>query len=306
MPSHYSQIPDTLYRNPIAKIVPEDLMPILGSVMTTIWSSIKTSISNHPDIVAMLGLAGTVASIALAVVLYKLGKPRRLLAYATRTFRVISDRRIKLARLEVLYNTYPVDSLSVTRIAMWNAGNESLRRADIPKTDPPVIYARDEITLFEGTVIESVAANNVSLIPVFKPITGYAVDFEFLDPGDGAVFSIVHAGSKIKDIRVNGEIIGGRVRRTVAHGERPEAQDRDTLKQKETPQSGRKQIRQAALPMVGLCWIVGLIAIFLSHLREGLLLIMVGTLVPGWLLFLSRRVYPPIRLKTFDDNLNVQ
>lgn len=192
MPSNYSQIPDALHRIPIAKVIPEDLMPILGSVMTTIWSSIRTSISNHPDIVAALGLAGTVGSIALAVLLYKLGKPRRLLAYATRTFRVIPDRRIKLPRLEVLYNTYPVQSLSVTRIAMWNAGNESLRRDDIPKTDPPVIYARDEIELFEGDVIESVAANNVTLIPVYEPITGYAVDFEFLDPGDGAVFSIVH------------------------------------------------------------------------------------------------------------------
>jgi hypothetical protein len=295
-----------VHRNPIAKIIPEDLMPILGSVMTTIWSSIRTSISNHPDIVAALGLAGTVGSIALAVLLYKLGKPRRLLAYATRTFRVIPDRRIKLPRLEVLYNTYPVQSLSVTRIAIWNAGNESLRRADIPKTDPPVIYARDEITLFEGDVIESVAANNVTLIPVYEPITGYAVDFEFLDPGDGAVFSIVHTGSKITDIRVNGEIIGGRVRRTVAHGERPEDQDRDILKQKETPQSGRKQLRQVALPMWALCSFFGLIAIFWSHLSEGLLLIIVGTIVPGCLLFVSRRVYPPVRLKTFDDNLNLQ
>src|SRR5438132_11596701 len=115
-------------------------MPILGSVMT-IWSSIRTSISNHPDIVAALGLAGTVGSIALAVLLYKLGKPRRLRAYATRTFRVIPGRRIRLSRLEVLYNKHPVQSLSVTRIATWNADNESLRPADTPKTDPPVIYA---------------------------------------------------------------------------------------------------------------------------------------------------------------------
>src|SRR5258707_7193875 len=105
-----------------------------------LWLPIKNFISGNPGIVAIVGVVGTISGIVLAVLFYKLSRPRRLLAYATRTFRVVPQGRIKLQGLQTTYYGYPVESLSVTRLAVWNAGNESIRRGDIPASDRPVIY----------------------------------------------------------------------------------------------------------------------------------------------------------------------
>src|SRR5438045_1267463 len=104
-----------------------------------LWVSIKAYIATNPEVVAVLGVIGTIGGIVISILLYKLSSSRRLLAYATRTFRIIPAFRIKLSGLQVTYNSYDVKSLSVTRVTIWNAGNESLRRSDIPQAHPPII-----------------------------------------------------------------------------------------------------------------------------------------------------------------------
>ena len=253
-----------------------------------------------------LELLLTISSIVLAVLFYKLSRPRRLLAYATRTFRVVPQGRIKLQGLQITYYGYPVESLSVTRLAVWNAGNEPIRRSDLPASDRPVIYGAGGIKIFETAVIEtSAAANNVGLTLVDHPIVGSAIGFDFLDPGDGAVFSVVHSGNKLTDIRLNGEIIGGRVWRTVAHGERPTeggSQQWDGVSAWQRPQSGRSQLRVGAYAVLMMLLFSGFILVLSSQWGVGLLLIVIG-IVPSGALLISRRVYPPLQLKSFDENL---
>jgi hypothetical protein len=272
-----------------------------------LWPPIKHFISSNSEIVAIAGLAVGIAGIVLAAFFYKLSKPRKLLAYATRTFRIVPDKRIKLKRLQITYTGYPVDTLSVTRLAVWNAGNASIRRSDLATNDPPVIYAGNGVTLFESDIIEpGAAANNVSLTTVYSLVTGSAMEFDFLDPGDGAVISVVHDGSKLTDIRLNGEIIGGDIRRTVAHGETPNEKTGTRWDGLSTPQiveSGRRQTRRGAYAVLVLLLIAGVLSLFTARWPLGLLLTLLGLIVPTSVLLLSRRVYPPLRLKSFDDNL---
>lgn len=263
--------------------------------------------SGNPGIAAIVGVVGTTSGIVLAVLFYKLSKPRKLLAYATRTFRVVPQGRIKIQGLQITYYGYPVESLSVTRLAVWNAGNESIRRSDLPASDRPVIYGGGGIKIFETSVIEtSAAANNVGLTLVDHPIVGSAIGFDFLDPGDGAVFSVVHSGNKLTDIRLNGEIIGGRVWRTVAHGERPTeggSQQWFGVRAWQRPQeSGRSQLRVGAYAVLTMVLFSGFVLVLSSQWGVGLLLIVIGIVASGALL-ISRRVYPPLRLKSFDENL---
>ena len=264
--------------------------------------------SGNPWIVAIVGVVGTISSIVLAVLFYKLSRPPRLLAYATRTFRVLPRARTKLQGLQITYYGYPVESLSVTRLAVWNAGNESIRRSDLPASDRPVIYGGGGLKIFETAVIEtSAAANNVGLTLVDHPVVGSAIGFDFLDPGDGAVFSVVHDGNKLTDIRLNGEIIGGRIWRTVAHGERPTeggSQRWFGVSAWQRPQeSGRFQSRVGAYAALVMLLLSGFVLVLASQWGVGLLLIVIGLIVPSGVLLVSRRVYPPLRLKSFDENL---
>jgi hypothetical protein len=263
--------------------------------------------SGNPGIVAFVGVVGAISGIVLAVLFYKLSRPPRLLAYATRTFRVLPRARIKLQGLQITYYGYPVESLSVTRLAVWNAGNESIRRSHLPASDRPVIYAGSGMKIFETSVIEtSAAANNVGLTLVDHPIVGFAIGFDFLDPGDGAVFSVVHDGNKLTDIRLNGEIIGGRIWRTVAHGEKPTeggSQQWNGVSAWQRPRSGRFESRIGAYAAFVMLLLCGFVLVLASQWGVGLLLIVIGLIVPSGVLLVSQRVYPPLRLKSFDENL---
>jgi hypothetical protein len=169
-----------------------------------------------------------------------------------------------------------------------------------------VIYGGGGIKIFETAVIEtSAAANNVGLTLVDHPVVGSAIGFDFLDPGDGAVFSVVHSGNKLTDIRLNGEIIGGRVWRTVAQGERPTdggSQQWDGGSAWQRPQSGRSQLRVGAYAVLMMLLFSGFVLVLSSQWSVGLLLIVMG-IVPSGALLISRRVYPPLQLKSFDENL---
>src|ERR1035437_4492390 len=159
---------------------------------TTIWETIRQFAAQNPELVSVVSLGVGFASIVLALILYRASKPRRLLAYATRTFRIISSKAKRVEGLKVLYNEKAVQSLSLTRLGVWNAGNEALRRTDIPSVSPPVIYARKGVSILEAQILETTSsANRIELTAFQGEVSGYAIGFEFLDPGDGALFNIV-------------------------------------------------------------------------------------------------------------------
>jgi hypothetical protein len=93
---------------------------------------------------------------------------------------------------------------------------------------------------------------------------------------------------------------------SVAHGERPTeggSQQWFGVSAWQRPQeSGRSQLRVGAYAVLTMSLFSGLILVLSSQWGVGLLLIVIGMVASGALL-ISRRVYPPLRLKSFDENL---
>ena len=260
-----------------------------------LWQHVKELIQKHSEIVALVGILGVIFSILQGFLTARWSKSRRLLAYATRTFRILRRPLRNLAGLSIIYNASPVDSLSLTRIAVWNAGNESLRRNDIPQTGQPIIYAPDGVNVFEADIIEATSdANDVKLGPVYEPITGYAVDFEFLDPGDGVMVEVIHDGNKSTDIRIHGEIIGGRIRRTAAEWESPDIETNKSLSSSSNrPRSGRESLRLLRIVGFILLPLTGAVLIgFSPAWGAGVLLIIFGLFFGSVRLFLRSLPIP--------------
>jgi hypothetical protein len=268
------------------------------------WETIRQFAARNPELVSVVSLGVGFASIVLALILYRASKPRRLLAYATRTFRIISGKAKRVKGLKVLYNEKAVPSLSLTRLGIWNAGNEALRRTDIPSVSPPVIHARKGVSILEAQILETTSsANRIELTHFDGEVSGYAIGFEFLDPGDGALFNIVHDGIEVQDVAITGGIIGGRIRRA--------ATDPETLTTSPGPhavttmQSGRSSARSSALVALIVFTVVGIFIVFINPL-VGFFLILLGGCLSAGVYLISRRSYPPPQLKMFDDNLDAK
>jgi hypothetical protein len=110
----------------------------------------------------------------------------------------------------------PFANLSVCRVAVWNAGRETIRRIDIPKGDPFVIASQSEDHVFLDVRIEAtVNSNNAVEATISRDKKQIRVIFEYLDYAEGAVIQIVHTGTNSASIRLQGTVMGGGVPRNL-------------------------------------------------------------------------------------------
>jgi hypothetical protein len=279
---------------------------MLGSrQMAEFWSSINFFLTEHAAAVNLLSLSFGLVGIILAVAFYRAGKPVHCLSYATRTFRIISEKAQKVQGLEVTFHGVHVNAISITRMAIWNGGTEALRSADISDGEPLVIRPRDNVNILRADLVESTSgANRPSIEPVAQGgASGYLFHFEFLNPGDGVVISLVHDGTDVADLTLTGTLVGARVRKAGADPETvttaADPHGATTIINVESPRTHHQSF---ALMLSA----VGIVVSGLSLFVEGFGPIIMGPLFffgGVGLYFYVKRKYPPSRLKMYDDNL---
>jgi hypothetical protein len=176
-------------------------------------------IKNEPTLINIISLGIGALGVALAGYFYIKSKPLKLVASACRSFRVISDRSQKVPGLEVSIHGKPASVVTVTRFAFWNTGNRTIESTDIPSTDPLIIHPTKEAHIFHIEVTEQTKRANQVTIGKADNGGEYALCFEYLDPGDGALINIVHSGKEADEFLLKGSIKGGIIGKTGASEE---------------------------------------------------------------------------------------
>ena len=163
---------------------------------------------NIERVLLVAGLAAAIilgtVSILLVIWFRKVKRPR----YMIRNQQLIEDFSSRYPDLEVTHKGRPVANVTVSRIAFWNAGNETIQADDIAAKDPPRI-----------AVPEGFEILNHSLAGVSKPANGIKVRanaarqcvdicFDYLDKNDGAVVEIIHTCVFTDEFKLLGSIKG--------------------------------------------------------------------------------------------------
>lgn len=258
---------------------------------------------NTGNVLGIVGcVVGTVGLIASAVFYIRSRRSKEML-WATKTSNLIRNYKKKLPDLDISYKGHPTENLSVSRLLLWNAGPDAIRRQDMEEvstTNRLRIEAIANVKLLDVTLLETNAVSQLSAQQPEDQRTSF-IDFLSLNKGQGAVFQIVHTGVKDSDIRLNGEIVGaGTPRRArIRFPQYPHAR---TLRQK-----------LAALPSSSFTYItiIGLI-VFATFLYDA-----IKTSKPSWVLLayviIVFVIYPlttfllfrrtPHGLRTFEDTI---
>ncbi|MFM9989758.1 hypothetical protein [Flavobacterium sp.] len=148
----------------------------------------------------------SIVSIILAFIFYFKSIRNKKPIYNIETNRLVSNNLTSLSKIEIKYNNSPVSNLSVTKIALWNNGKESIRRNDIASSDPIIIKTKDNVLLYDFEVVYEKAVN---VIVVEKESeNSLKISFEFLDFNDGVVLNIYHSGNRSDNIKISGTLIG--------------------------------------------------------------------------------------------------
>jgi hypothetical protein len=191
-----------------------------------------------------IGIA--ILSIALAVLFYFRTRRVKKPVWSVRTTNLVTDRSARLPLLSVLYEGKSVQNLSISRVLFWNSGQDTIRQSDIASTDPLRIRIQGGAQLLDIQVLEvNCEANQVS-VQRNADDKSALLNFEFLDPGQGAVFQLVHSGTKSEDIVVTGILQGAgkpRRRETKVTGYLPLP----------TPRSFDEKLRPLTRRRIGLC-----------------------------------------------------
>ena len=153
---------------------------------------------DNPYIWAALSFI-TVASILLSIYFGLKSIPKKKFLSAYREQTIVSKQMPLLDKLTVLYDHKPIDTLSVTRFCIWNAGNATINYSDLAKNNPLYISSADDsCKIIECQLISITdASNNATCLLSENQID---ITFDYFDSMDGVLLEIIHTGSPIQII----------------------------------------------------------------------------------------------------------
>lgn len=158
----------------------------------------------------LIGIAGIVISIIVSYYFYKKSQVKCIPAYQTKKIRIIDiENRINIDNVDIKYNNRKVNRLSKVYLVFWNDGNKTIDGKDIVDKDKlRVTFNSEDGEILSTKVIKVTRnVNEFRVIPNKEKVNEALIEFNFLDPSDGAVVEILHSLKK-SELDINGSIKG--------------------------------------------------------------------------------------------------
>jgi hypothetical protein len=165
-------------------------------------------------IVILIGLISGVCSIIalpLGVVLYFKSKKEKRPRFLVRSNTLVRNLQTTLPGLRITYEGHrePLANVTVSRIAFWNDGRETIQKADVIKERHVVITSADNQVIFLDVEVLGINKKINKIVPALATDKGRVkIQFEFLDHKDGCVLQVIHTGQSVQAIKVDGYIKG--------------------------------------------------------------------------------------------------
>ena len=174
--------------------------------METVWQFIQ-QISSNP-LWTLGSFIVAFISIILVVILHKRSQRTKKPTFLIRSSNLVSDFSSKLAKLQILYSSKEIENLTVSKIAFWNDGAQTIDSRDVAEADPLRIGLKEECGILDVSVIYTKSeANRFDVLP-FEEGHSVKITFDYLDKGEGGVIQLIHTGKGSSDIKISGIVKG--------------------------------------------------------------------------------------------------
>lgn len=167
--------------------------------------------------ISVVSLAITILSVILAISFYYKSKKIKKPLYALRSLNLVRDFASRVAPLEIRYSGQKVENVTVTTVAFWNGGNETMNGSDVATTDPISFRVKNDFRILEAIVVSMQDASNKIDLTRSRDERSVRLDFEYLDRNQVAVLQVIHTGKSSNDITISGTVKGaGKPERALA------------------------------------------------------------------------------------------
>jgi len=155
----------------------------------------------------IITIVGILIPTIIAIILYLKGRKVKKPIYFLKTFDIAS-RDKDIPKLKLIYEDRPIETLSITRIAILNDGNETIDCQDVAKKDPLRIEISKNFKILDADFhYIRTPANDFSLETIENQ-NNIKINFDYIDGREGCIIQVIHDGAKSDDISVAGSIKG--------------------------------------------------------------------------------------------------
>jgi len=160
--------------------------------------------------VCTVGLSVLLGGVSTYFTLRALREKR--LCYALRTINLVRDvDSTKMPGVTMSFAGYDqsITNVSVTRLALWNSGRETITKKDVKKPVAVQISGDGNVILSVGILAYS-PPDNPNEFTYTRSLDGLraSIEFDFIDRCQGIVLQILHTGLSNKNLSVIGYIQG--------------------------------------------------------------------------------------------------
>jgi hypothetical protein len=156
----------------------------------------------------LVGFAIGLIGFILGIVFYFKSKKDKIPRYSLWSINIVRDLEAKIKGLKVAYEEVEVANLTLSKVAFWNAGRETIHKQDIAAAEPLAIKLKNESRILDVKILfQKTPANNFS-ITTNEDKKQVLLSFDYIDKDEGTVIQFLHTGKSSEDIEVVGKIKG--------------------------------------------------------------------------------------------------
>lgn len=160
---------------------------------------------NNPVFNIVAFLLG-VSSIISTVYFYFKSKKIKQPTYVVRTINLIKEKFQKIDSVQILYSGERIKDLSITKIALWNDGKDTISLSDVAQIDCLRIEILPEFQILDCEILFTKNEANAFSLVMDTDHKFIDIKFDFFDFEEGVVIQIFHTGNSSDDIVLRGKI----------------------------------------------------------------------------------------------------
>lgn len=147
-------------------------------------------------------------SIILTLIFYLKSKKKKQPIYTIKSFSLIREKLTKLKDVKITYKEEDIDNLTLTKIALWNKGNDTINSYDVAPKDWIRVEINNEYDILESEIIFIKKNANNFKIDLNENRKIIRINFDYFHTNEGFIFQFYHTGKSSQNIKVLGTIKG--------------------------------------------------------------------------------------------------
>lgn len=161
---------------------------------------------NGNPILNIVFLILAILGIIFTTYFYYKSRKSKIPTYIVRTINLVREKIQKIETVEIIYSGEKVKNLSLTKIAIWNDGKETINYSDIASNNPIRIKIKESFEILDAEILFKKDEANDFNIQVSDDKNYINILFDYIDFEDGIVIQIFHTGNSSDDIFIDGKI----------------------------------------------------------------------------------------------------